>query len=73
MYWKALTIIQSLPIESTLNLVTVMASLRLQEHLQLVYGSNPVSNMLSGKAVSQAICGHLLLDVALNTILVANA
>ena len=50
-----------------------MAGLWLQELLKLVYGSNPVTNMLSAKSVTQAVCGHLLVDAALIAILVANA
>ena len=49
-----------------------MAGLRLQELLKLVYGSNPVTNMLSGESI-YIVCGHLLVDAALNAILVANA
>ena len=45
----------------------------LQELLEVVYASNTVNHMLSGKAVSRAVRGHLLVDAALNTMLVAKA
>ncbi|MCG8032822.1 MAG: hypothetical protein JAZ03_11695, partial [Candidatus Thiodiazotropha taylori] len=37
-----------------------------------VYASNSVIHMLSGKALSRAVRRHLLVDAALNTMLVAN-
>ncbi len=51
----------------------LMAGSGLQELLELVYASNTVSHMMTGKAVSRAVRGHMLVDAALNTILVANA
>lgn len=44
----------------------------LKEVLEIVYAANTVSHMLSGKAVSRAVCGHLMVDAALNTILAAD-
>ena len=44
----------------------------MQELLETVYAGNSVKHMLSGKAVSRAIRGHLLVFSALNTVLVAN-
>jgi len=51
----------------------LMAGSGLQEVLEVVYAGNAVKHMLSGKAISRAVRGHLLVDAALNTILVANA
>ena len=50
----------------------LMADSGLQELLEIAYASNTVSHMLSGKAVSRAVRGHLLVDAALNAILVAD-
>ena len=44
----------------------------LQELLEVIYASNSVGHMLSGKAISRAVRGHLLVDAALNTMLVAD-
>lgn len=38
----------------------------------MIYASNSVGHMLSGKAISRAVRGHLLVDAALNTMLVAD-
>ena len=51
----------------------LMAGSGLQEVLQVVYASNTVNHMLSGKAVSRALRGHLLVDAALHTIFLADA
>ena len=50
-----------------------MAGSGLQEILEIVYADNAVKHILSGKAISRAIRGHLLVAAALNTMLVANA
>jgi hypothetical protein len=50
----------------------LMAGTGLQELLETVFAPNTVTHILSGKAVARAIRGHLLLDTALNTVLVAN-
>ena len=50
----------------------LMAGSGLQEVLQVVYASNTVNHMLSGKAVSRALHGHLLVHAALHTILLAD-
>jgi len=47
----------------------VMAGSGLEEILKLNYGSDTVSHMLSGKAVSRAIRGHFLVQGALMVIL----
>ena len=50
----------------------LMAGSGLQELLEVVYADNTVSHMMTGKAVSRAVRGHMLVDAALNTILVAD-
>lgn len=40
----------------------------LQELLSLVYAENTVTHLLSGKAISRAVRGHLLIDSALNAL-----
>ena len=37
----------------------------LEEALETVYGSNAISHMISGKAVSRALRGHFLVEAAL--------
>lgn len=45
----------------------------LQELLEvIIYASNSVGHMLCGKAISRAVRGHLLVDAALNTMLLAD-
>ena len=44
---------------------TVMKGSGLQECLQLLYGENAVTHILSGKAVSRALKAHFLLQSAL--------
>ena len=51
----------------------LMAGLGLQELLEVVLTGNAVRHMLTGKAISREVRGHMLVDAALNTILVANA
>lgn len=51
----------------------VMASSGLEEILELVYAKNAVSHMLSGKAISRAVRGHLLVDRALNVLITSKA
>ena len=50
-----------------------MAGSGLQELLELVYAQNAVGHILSGKAISRAVRGHLLVDSALNALLTAEA
>ena len=45
----------------------------LQELLQVVYAPNSVIHMMSGRAVSRAVRGHLLVDAALNALLTSSA
>jgi len=51
----------------------LMENSGLSEALEVVYGSNAVTHMLSGKAVARARRGHFLVDAALNIILIADA
>lgn len=50
-----------------------MASSGLQEVLELVYAPNAVSHILTGKAYARAVRGHLLVGVAVNAVLTADA
>lgn len=50
----------------------LMAGSGLQELLETIYAGNSVKHILSGKAVSRAIRGHLLVFSALKTVIVAN-
>ena len=51
----------------------LMAGSGLQELLEVVFAGNAVRHILTGKAMSRAVRGHMLVDAALNTILVAKA
>ena len=45
----------------------------LQESLELIYADNVVPHILTGKAISRAVCGHQLVETALNAILLSKA
>jgi len=45
-----------------------MAGFGLGEVLELCYGPNTVTQMMSGKAVSRALRGYILVDAALNAV-----
>ena len=51
----------------------LMENSGLCETLQVVYGSNAVTHMLSGKELARARRGHFLVDAALNIILAPDA
>ena len=51
----------------------LMAGSGLQERIEVVFTGNAVRHMLTGKAISRAVRGHMSVDAALNTILVAKA
>ena len=51
----------------------LMAESGLKELLEMIYASNAVDHMLSGKAVSRAVRGHLIIDAALNALLYSSA
>ena len=89
LWWKALMIILTEPIGSSLRDIVLrlggfqtgmsflgcighlMAASGLQELLKLIYAPNAVVHMLSGKAISRAVQGHLIVDAALNTLVLA--
>ena len=50
----------------------LMACSGLQELLELVYAGNTVAHMMTGKAASRPIRGHLLADAALSSTLLAD-
>ena len=49
----------------------LMAATGLTQVLEVVYAENAVKHILSGKAISRAIRGHLMVHAALSTMLVA--
>ena len=51
----------------------VMVGSGIEEVLELVYAKNTVPHIMSGKAVVRAIRGHLLIDAALNALLVSDS
>eukprot|EP00794_Sanderia_malayensis_P004457 gene4457-5049_t len=51
----------------------LMGGSGLKEALDVVYGANTVTHMLSGKAYSRAVRGHFLMDSALNAIITSKA
>ena len=55
-----------------LSMGHLMAYSGLQELLEVVYAGNTVTHMLTGKAASRAIRGHLLADCALSSTLLAD-
>ena len=50
----------------------LMAASGLQELLELIYASNAVVHMLTGKAIARAVRAHLLVDAALNALVLAS-
>ena len=51
---------------------SMMKGFGLEEALETVYGPNAVAHMISGKAISRALHGHFLVEVALvNTLMLA--
>ena len=51
----------------------LMGGSGLEDVFETIYAANSVKHMLTGKAISLAIRGHLLVYGALHAILVANA
>ena len=49
----------------------LMASSGLQDLLSLIYSPNAVVHMLTGKAIARAVRGHLIVDAALNALLLS--
>ncbi|KAK6186089.1 hypothetical protein SNE40_008194 [Patella caerulea] len=50
----------------------LMQSSGLQDAMETVYATNAVQHMFSGKAISRAVRGHLLVDSALNMLIVSD-
>jgi len=50
-----------------------MSGCGFRDCLELLYASNAVIHMLSGKAVERAIRGHFLIDATLNAMLMCKA
>lgn len=50
----------------------LMASSGLQELLQMIYASNAVVHMLTGKAIARAVRGHFIVDAALNALILSS-
>ena len=50
-----------------------VAGSNLKELLEVIYASYAVDNFLTGKVISRAVRGHMLVDAALNTMLIAMA
>lgn len=51
----------------------LMAGSGLREVLELIYASNAVDHILSGKAIARAVRAHLIVDGALNALLYSEA
>ena len=47
----------------------LMASSGLQELLEMIYASNVVVHMLTGKAIARTVRGHFIIDVAFNALI----
>ena len=50
----------------------LMAASGLQELLELIYASNAVVYMTTGKAIARAVRGHFIVDAALNALVLAS-
>ena len=50
----------------------LMAASGLQELWKLIYASNAVVHMLTGKAIVRAVQGHFIVDAALNALILAS-
>ena len=51
----------------------LMAGSGLRELLELIYASNAVDHIMTGKAISQAVSAHLIVDATLNALLYSQA
>ena len=49
-----------------------MAASGLQELLELIYASNTVVHILTGKAIARAVRAHLIIDAALNALMLTS-
>ena len=50
-----------------------MAGSGLQELLELIYASNAVDHIMTGKAISHAVRAHLIVDATVNALLYSQA
>ena len=50
----------------------LMAASELQQVLELIYAPNAVVHMLSSKVIAQAVRAHLIVDAALNALVISN-
>jgi len=50
---------------------SLMAGSGLKELLEMVYAPNAVEHILTGKAIARAVRAHLLVDAALNTLVLS--
>ena len=48
----------------------MMSSSGIEDILSLIYAENVVPHILSGKAVTRAFCAHMIIDAALNSLLI---
>ena len=52
---------------------TLMAASGLKELLEMIYAPNAVEHIFTGKAIARAVRAHLLVDAALNTLMLSKA
>ena len=52
---------------------SLMAGSGLKEILEMIYAPNAVEHILTGKAIARAVRAHLLVDAAVNTLIVSKA
>lgn len=89
LWWKALTIIDSEPVDSDVRQIVLclgsfhtemsfigsighlMAGSGLKELLERVYAPNAVDHIFTGKAIARAAQAHLLVDAALNALILS--
>ncbi len=50
-----------------------MAGSGFEQVFELIYAHNAVVHMLSGKAIARAVRAHLIVDAALNALVLSNA
>ena len=71
-YIKEITLLRG-TFHTTMNLLgcigVIMENSGLTNVLEQIYGVNTVQHMLSGKAYSRALRGHLIVDTSLNTLI----
>ena len=72
-YIKEITLLRG-TFHATMNIRgcigVIMENSGLTNVLEQIYGENTVQHMLTGKAYSRALRGHLIVDTALNTLIV---